>query len=429
MSAHGGPAQRQRAIALETQMLLEFKHLKELRPEDFGVDSPAQWLITITVEREIQRKKSTGDRLQRRARQVDKLLDEKTLPIRRFRPSRPIDYARYHLDPAHNDDKILGELIAFREQYPEVELRVVSDDGGFRRTAEDLGFAVIAPSENLRLAPDPLEQENAELRKRIAVLENARAKLELTTKQHPWTALICNPLEEEQLAEAVEAQIDRVAPAEDSPVFQALAKNMLGLLGTPNPKYDEQRSAYIEKFREYYQQRYRILRRSFDIEPQLSNDGDMQAEDIDIEILVPGSIGVAHEKGPTLPAFPKPPASHVSAISSNFAALARQENPLLGVTLFHGRTSSTPLDYGPLVSERDGSNVVRYRRSKLGQHRNVDLPAFYIVLQDSVRAGLQLEYELRSAAPGLKRGTIDIRFNIDTVPPPTTPIMHEDDFG
>lgn len=420
----------ERVIALDTQVLLHFKHLNELRPEDFGIPSPAKWLITATVEREIQLKKN-ADRLQRRARQVDKLLDDQTLPIRRFRPASPVDYPKYNLDPNHSDERILSELIAFREENPHVDLRFVSDDGGLRRNAKDLGFTVIAPDDKLRDRPDPVALENADLRKELTALKTARPNLEIMTDPRPCVAQVGEALDDQRLQDAVEKQVGFVAPDPESVLCELANSTMFALMsGEPNPKYAEQRLEYIEAFRAYYRDLYRVKRRLVTIGLHLMNSGDVPAEGVDVDLWVPEHLGDVYGEPPAEPELPNPPKSHKERFST-WRLLAQQQN-------FYGGLNATalrrlidtppPVDYGPSVV-RDGAGdvQVRFHRAKIKQRSGKALPEFYIVLSDDVRGGFQLRYEVRSKAPGVMSGTIDVRCTIGGGEPPPVPIRGKDD--
>lgn len=427
---HEQPA---RFIALDTQMLLQFTQLNQLRPEDFGVPAPATWLITVTVEREIQGKKSSGERLQRRARQVDKLLDDRSLQksIRRFRPSTRIDYDSYHLDPQHSDDKILGELIAFRNEHPTAALYVVSDDGGFRRTAADLGFTVVAPADTLRLATDSLELENAELRKKLAAFENSRPRLELTTDPRPLAAGVGEPLSDERLQDAVDKQAGFVAPDPDGELFQIATTRPFALAsGEPNPKYREQRLEYLEAFRMYYSELYRVKRRLVAITLHLVNSGDVAAENVDVDVRLPVELGAVYAEPPAEPELPNAPETHKSAFLP-WRVMAQHQSfygPLNASALRRIIDTPPPVDYGPRVVRNGAGEIeVRFHRAHVKQRSVRVLPQFYIVLHDDVRGGLHLTYEVRSKAPGVESGTIDVRLTIDGGDAPGVPMFGKDD--
>lgn len=154
-----------RFVAVDTNFVLHFKPISEVRGSDIEQSDPFTWLIVGSVMQELDIRKGTGEKtLRKRARkQVQEF--EKTAngsvpfpgpnPLLVHYRKRPFDFEGNGLLPNEGDHKILADVLDFKIDHPHDEVILLSDDSGARLRASHYGIPTID-------APEALMREEIE---------------------------------------------------------------------------------------------------------------------------------------------------------------------------------------------------------------------------------------------------------------------------
>lgn len=181
-------------VALDTNVFLQCKDLKELKKEDWAEITDANTiraLVPRTVVREVDKLKNDGreKRRSKRARAAYTLFAELALKeggpskiVRESNPkleiclfppadanrSRPSD-----LDLTYPDAKIVDETLAYQASHMNEDLRLITCDAGMALLGREHGLNVAIVPESWRLPPekDETSKQLEELKRRLFALE------------------------------------------------------------------------------------------------------------------------------------------------------------------------------------------------------------------------------------------------------------------
>jgi predicted ribonuclease YlaK len=177
-------------VFVDTMIFLHYKPIDEIDfPGILGVDK-VDILISRIMLRELDEQKNTNklNRIRERAKKVLLKLENWMQRAETIRPgvniayygSTPkIDFEKHGLNPNWNDDFLLATILQYNEDYPGVDVCLITQDSGPRLTAQHLSIPAFELSGELMLPVqlDPIEQENQELRKTLAKLQSALPQL------------------------------------------------------------------------------------------------------------------------------------------------------------------------------------------------------------------------------------------------------------
>lgn len=186
-----------RKFFADTNLFLQCRDLGELPWSDVAEGQDILILVPRTVQREIDRLKSTGNsRRARRARKTTSLLrqiigtpgskhvvrQKSPRVVLSFPPrpdpkrDRPAD-----LDLSEPDDRIIDEALAYATTHPDEDVRLLTHDTNPMLTAQHCGLRYIPIPDDWLAPPEPDAQDKAiaELKRRLGALENRHPQIEI----------------------------------------------------------------------------------------------------------------------------------------------------------------------------------------------------------------------------------------------------------
>ena len=185
-------------LFVDTNLFVQCRDLSELDWSEWNDFSEVHLIVSLPVQREIDRQKARGnDRVGRRARSTysslfraiatgDKeyeLVNESKPMVKLFleSPSRPdLDLAD-SLDYSRPDDEIIGCLNRFAKDHPDLDVRLLTYDTGPMMTARGLGLSVSPIRSDWILPPENNEGERevARLRQEVVQLKKAEPQFDI----------------------------------------------------------------------------------------------------------------------------------------------------------------------------------------------------------------------------------------------------------
>lgn len=171
-----------KVLFLDTNILLQCKHLKEIPWKDLESKVPLLLIISRPVQDEIDRLKSDGNsRRAKKARGVNKFLreivfseDSKT-KVRSSNPSVDISILPrmrgnntlpYILDMSSTDDQIIAEMLCYTNENSNHDVAILTQDTNLLVTAKNLNLPFYQIPDNWLLPPEPDSRD-----KQIKILE------------------------------------------------------------------------------------------------------------------------------------------------------------------------------------------------------------------------------------------------------------------
>ena len=302
-------------------------------------------------------KNSDSRRLRDGARRLRRVLedfyaDEPTgvrpgvwLSFRLAHPERIL--AQTSLSAEQKADVLVASMIAFREEHPDRDLLLVSDDADPRFTARAFGIGVPEPPESLRLPDTPTEQERelVEARREIDRLRSARPKLEVRFANVPKGVPLVVDLERpaELTVEAVNALVHKEREERTlltgSAIFMHLTAAQLA-------KYNSELEKYLERYRQYLPEQWEFRearKRSFAVHLEVWNSGTAPANDIDAHLHFPDGFSMKQadsdqdgEEEPEAPEAPSVPMSPLEEVMEGMRSI--QHYDLRPITEFRPYT-------------------------------------------------------------------------------------------
>ncbi|XYH98121.1 PIN domain-containing protein [Sorangium sp. So ce1128] len=427
-----------KALAVpDTNVLIHFRPFDNL-PWDRIVDADdAEVVILWPVVRELDKLK-TDPRLRDRARgvlakieeafaQADHIVLQNGMTGRFFHSASMLDVARAHgLETGIGDDLILAEVLALKQTSEDVVL--VTDDSGMRLRARAYGIDVRAmPQEYRVMSTDPLQAENAKLRRELDELRAAAPKLTVEYLEGGNSLTIVR----------MPVMLPSSPRLHDELDLRLLDLNHLPMVYEHERERPTQAEveAYNEKlqnsFRPEYK-KYMAERDAFELFPYISvpleivirNSGGRPADKIKLSLTFPAPLEIVKSTDvPTEPATPvKPPLPGRRRFRTNVLAMDDFSVPMAelvsesSVQAFSLPDFSVPSPYEPSDPEvevkSDGASEVSFFVGLLSNFEDVRLPMFYARFRDPSSVGsFNFSYVLRShSLPRLQSGTLHVHW-------------------
>ena len=257
----------------DTNVFIECKTLAELDWSDWIEFSEIHLVVCRPVQREIDKLKSQGnDRVGRRARAANGLfrkIIQSSQDHELIKGSSPAvllylggprspsagldDFLDYHKP----DDEIVGYLHRFRQDKPEADARLLTNDTGPMMTAKtlELPFVPIKPDWLLPPEHNTLERENARLQATITQLERAepRFNIELVNdegeKLEKLNLKFNNylPLSEDDLRALLQPLSDHFPLEDDFGPRNPIEERILGMKRDYTPATNEAITKYTDQ--------------------------------------------------------------------------------------------------------------------------------------------------------------------------------------
>ena len=185
-------------LFVDTNLFIQCRDLSELDWSEWKDFSEVHLMVSLPVQREIDRQKTRGnDRVGRRARSTYsslfraiatgekefELIHDVEPQVKLFleSPSRPDLDLVDSLDYSRPDDEIIGCLSRFVKDNPGLDARLLTHDTGPMMTARGIGLSVSPISDNWLLPPENSEEERevARLRQEVSRLKNAEPQFDI----------------------------------------------------------------------------------------------------------------------------------------------------------------------------------------------------------------------------------------------------------
>ncbi len=185
-------------LFVDTNLFIQCRDLSELDWSEWKDFSEVHLIVSLPVQREIDRQKTRGnDRVGRRARSTYSSLfraiatDEKKFQlvndaepqVKLFleSPSRPDPELANSLDCSRPDDEIIGCMNRFAKDNPSFDVRLLTHATGPMMTARGLGLSVSPIREDWILSPENNEKEReiARLKQEMAQLKRSEPQFEI----------------------------------------------------------------------------------------------------------------------------------------------------------------------------------------------------------------------------------------------------------
>ena len=181
----------------DTNIFIECKPLAELDWSEWKEFSKIHLIVCRPVQREIDKLKTQGnDRVGRRARTANSLFrkiiqsgqdhelvkgSSPAVLLYLGGPGRPSSGLDDFLDYDKPDDEIVGYLHSFRQDNPEADARLLTNDTGPMMTAKTLELPFVPIKADWLLPPEhtTLERENARLKTTITRFERAEPRFNI----------------------------------------------------------------------------------------------------------------------------------------------------------------------------------------------------------------------------------------------------------
>jgi hypothetical protein len=276
-------------LFLDTHVLLHYTFFTDIDWTSIARTSVVELIIPYTVISELDDQKfnSSDPAVKSRARSVTRAFKKiaqagsqvkSNVALRLLSQEPSMEFENFGLNRFSEDDRIIAEILSFREKKPSSDLALVTADLGLTLKAKSHQIVPIEPPESL-LVPDrptPDARLIKELEAELAEIKNMRPQLQVRfgsglNRLHPK---LSSPktFSEEQIGTLVQQKRAGLMNAYALDIIESAAVEV---------QLDEYRS-YLDSMNKY------ALRRSNKVELKffLFNDGSGPAEDTDIDINV-----------------------------------------------------------------------------------------------------------------------------------------------
>jgi rRNA-processing protein FCF1 len=415
-------------VVPDTNVFVQFQSFEGLPWREISGQDEVVLVVVAAVVRELDKLK-LEPRLRDRVRdvlpRVEALFsdaDDALLPggtPARFEHGRDVQdvMQRHGLELQCGDDRILATVLKLHEGGAKVI--VVTDDAAVRLRARGLGLATRPiPEKYRRLGADPLQAENAKLRRELEEVRNAMPRLELRfTEGGDVLKVAQKPLPGTSRNRFHDAMRMRPMSLSSLPIIyeMELEKPTQAEVDAYNKRLEEFRPTY-EKYVAERDAFELFPHRSFALELSLRNGGGRPAEGVQLALQLPDDVTVVDEDevpeeppvpvGPSLPGRKRGIYAVTEQMDSlrNFAA-PRSILESLDLPRIHF-PGPPPNVTGPHASARE----VRFHVRLLSNFDEVDLPRCLLSFSrpEDVRS-LRLPYKLRShSLPRLVEGELHV---------------------
>jgi hypothetical protein len=207
----------------DTNLFIQCRPLEQLDWSGWGSFHEIRLIVSRPVHKEIDYRKNKGsDRVGNRARATNAMFREITRGtqghrvVREGSPSVKLFIEVQHLaDPAltdrldygERDEELIGTIATFKQQHPDADVRLLTDDGTPMATAKSLGIAVAEIPDSWLVPPETTDAE-----KKIKALEAENARLR---RSEPQLELRCLDGNENEIAK-LEYTLERLEPLTDA---------------------------------------------------------------------------------------------------------------------------------------------------------------------------------------------------------------------
>ena len=192
------PADETLVLITDTNLFLECRPLPDIPWEQLGF-AQIELIVTSPVQQELDKhKKIKGGRTYKKALKAWTLLrelvqtDEPHLTIKYSAPTVTLTVMQRSrlqpdleptLDHMVPDDAIILRLLEYRQDHPEVQVRLLTHDTGPMMTAKSLGIPFLAIPDDWLLEPedDPVAKENKQLKTENSRLRAQEPRMEIKT--------------------------------------------------------------------------------------------------------------------------------------------------------------------------------------------------------------------------------------------------------
>jgi hypothetical protein len=426
---------------LDTDVLIHFTNFDQADWVTFLNAKQVHLVLPITVVDELNKHKDNGSkpRLQQRARdllpKIAKLLVGADGPVRikegvflmATRKEPRIEWSALELDENVQDDRILARILLFRDEYPERDVRFLTNDYAAMLKADDRDIPTLMPDGKV-LAPKALkstvEAELETTRKELHEYKNRAPKLEFgfDNGQTNTETIICpssgyNTRDAEVLTQALNEEYIPKQIVEQRAEFERILKDAKGRASDYDvTEFTDDYDAYLKKLEAA---RKRDLMSKYGQRCELTflirNVGTAPITDLAIEIAFPAGTLVidADDEKREIMVPKEPKASWIPAPERAFGvmglglgigtpnfAFVPPRDPTWDLLREVRRSQATYR--GPLCNQTTESHIVTYRAKKLRQEGLWVMPPIVAYLIPKNRQGFSITYEIFSDQ-GLKK--------------------------
>jgi hypothetical protein len=408
------------------------------------------WSCQLLLYIELNKHKDDGSKpgLQQRARdllpKILKLLVGAKGPVRikegvflmATRKEPRINWSALELDENVKDDRILARLLLFKEEYPELDIRFLTNDYTAVLKADDRGIPTLMPDGKI-LKPKALkstvEAELEATKKALNEYKNRAPKLEFgfddgrkTTETIVCSSSGYNAQFAEVLAQALNEDFVPKQIITQRAEFEEILRTAKGHASDYNvQEFTEDCEKYLKKLepalkREFMTKYGRRCKLTFII----VNIGTAPITDLLIELAFPAGTLVidANDEGEEIRVPKEPKASWMPAPTSAFGmrglglgtaipsgAFALPRDPT--VDLLREVRQSQATYHGPLCYQTLESHIVSYHAKKLRHERSWVMPPVIAYLIPENSRGFPIKYEIFSDQ-GLRKisGTLSVQW-------------------
>jgi predicted nucleic acid-binding protein len=339
-----------------------------------------------------------------------------------------IDFHKYQLSRDIQDDQLIASIIMYRNEKPDVEIRLVTSDAGLtlltKAKRHNITAIMLPESYKLPVELDPeqeqikkLEQEIRELKLKEPILTlsfsdgNQYYKRILPRPRELTSSQIEQKLIElQKLSPKLEERISRSSELRVEEVIGKIGNSLdTSFLNEISPEDINNFNAKLDIFYNNYIEYIKkgVLfenqqRRTIKVELTLRNDGSAPAEDIDIFMHFPDGFSIFDENGyPKPPGRPKPPAKPKSMIEKLSNPLGESMSSYICPTIrdqIYPDLISTPSNVSfPDIKRTNSYNVdVHVQRIKHKLYEELD-PLYIVFESFDGASSFNFDYEILAA--------------------------------
>lgn len=386
---------------IDTNIFIEFKPINNLNWNELLEAEEVVLLVARSVIDELENQKiHARGRVQKRAKAALTFMPEdyeahklkKGLSLQCLYP-RHTDYEKYLLDQTKLDDQLVLAAIHFCQENPNVEVKVIADDSGVRRTANHNKVSGLRPPEEWRLDPeiDATEKENERLKQQIAA---AIPKLSVTFNDcmthHSFTLAEPpngDPITVYQIMEKAKAK-HKFLDVNTMPMVLIQVPGLSPSASAIAQYNDELRSYFAELERQLpaWLQYKQVEARMIPIKLTAHNTGRRPANDIVVKLEFPKMVTVSFEP-PTEIHLPKPPQLELVQLKavqqlSQYSQLNHLPNAMSIPQ--HGQKA-------PVLTKKISGNKAEFEIVRLQHQQEHSLPTVYANFDDwSAATGFEI---------------------------------------
>lgn len=320
-------------IFLDTNIFLHFKFFDQIKWNETVKDEFKIMLIPTVIDELDKHKRNTNSKIANRAKKVlnkiDQMLEEGV-------PSYPIEYlsqkpdnstlSKFNLQREEQDDCIIATILEFKEKNNGKEIIFITNDTGPKLKSKSYGIQTIKLTDEYLMPNEKTEEEkqvasliveNNNLKNKIPKVNLTFAQGEVVLKHHfekhkiDRQSFVNDQYDREKVRlvpipeRNADSEIARLVNFENMTPLQKALNNASLNLGF-NRLSQEQIDAYNKDLRNYYSNYLQYLCDKYEYEQylslifpinfELSNTGNVPAEDIDVWLHFPDGFALYNLK-------------------------------------------------------------------------------------------------------------------------------------